>query len=175
MMADMHQSVEEGAGGDNNGSGTELYAPNGSYAHGFTVLHDELVGLILPDIEVICVVENSAPFPDKLSAVTLGPGRPYGWTLAFVEHTELDSCPVRHHCHLPSEGINLAHNLAFGNTAHGGVAAHLCDLVHIHRYEACLGTHVGCCACSLAACVSCPDNDYVVLKIHSLFFLCSQK
>jgi hypothetical protein len=172
MMTDVHESVEESACSNDNGSSAKLYAPDRSHAYGFTILYDEFLGLVLPDIEVVSVVEDAAPFPDKLSTVALCAGRPYSRALAFVKHAELDSCPVCYHCHLPTEGINLTHNLTFGNASYGRVTAHLCDLVHIHRYEACLGAHVSCCACSLTASVSGPDNDYVVLKIHSLFFFC---
>ncbi len=74
MMADVHESVEEGSCGDDNSASTELDAPDRSYADCFTVLYDELVGLVLPDVEIIGVVEDAPPFPNKFSAVALGAG-----------------------------------------------------------------------------------------------------
>ena len=168
VMADVHESVEKSSCCYDDGTGTKLHTPYCPDANSLTVLHDELFRLVLPDVKIISVVEHPAPFPDELATIALGAWRPDGRPFAFVEHAELDCCPVRHHCHLPSEGVYLAHNLSFGYTANSRVAAHLRNLVHIHRYEACPGAHVRCCACCLAACVSRPDNDHVVLEIHSL-------
>ena len=90
LVADVHQSVEERPGGYHHRTGPELHAPYRLYAYGDAVFHYQLFGLVLPDVEIVGMVEPVAPFPDKLSPVALRPWRPYGRSLALVEHSELD-------------------------------------------------------------------------------------
>jgi hypothetical protein len=105
----------------------------------------------------------ASPFPDKLSSVALGTGAPYGWALTHIEHAELNGGGIRDQTHLSAQGINLTHNLTFGNATHGRIARHLPNLVHVHRHQAGLRTHVGCCTGSLAACMSTSDDNHIVV------------
>ncbi len=171
MVADVHQSVKEGAGGNDDGLGAEGHPPDGGDAYGLAMLHDELVGLVLPDVEVGRMVERATPLPDKLAAVTLCAGRPDGRSLAFVEHAKLYGSAVGDHAHLTAHGVDLAYNLAFSDAADGRVAAHLRNLVHVHRNEASLGPNVGRRRCCLAACMTTADDDDVVIEISCILHL----
>ena len=164
-MSDMHETVEEGTRCDDHGLGSEGYPPDCGDAHGLAVLHEKLAGLVLPNVKVGNVVERVSPFPYKLSSVALCAWRPYGGTFAFVEHPELYGRPVGDHSHLSAHSVNLPHDLSLGDTANGRIAAHLCNLVHVHCHQASSGPHVGCSRGGLAACVPAADDNDVVVEI----------
>ena len=167
----MHQAVQECSCGDDDALGVELGSPDGFYADGLSVSNEQFVCLVLPDVEVVGMVEDGSPFPDKLSSVALGTGAPYGRTFADVEHSELDGGFIRYDTHLSAQCIDFAHNLSLGNTSDGGVATHLTNLVHIHRYQTGFGTHV-CRGCSsLASGMSSTDNEHVIIEFHTSFNL----
>ena len=71
MSSDVHQTVEKGAGRDDDTLCAYLYAPYRAHADGFPVLYEQLVGLILPDVEIGGAVKSRPPPPDKLSSVAL--------------------------------------------------------------------------------------------------------
>ena len=183
LPSDMHQSVEERSGCNHNSPRTQLHAPYRLHTNNplcvlrlssnSRLLHQQLFCLVLPDIEVGGLIQSSAPFPDKLTTVALGTGTPHGRSLASVQHTELDGCGIRHQTHLSTQGVYLADNLSFRNTAHGWVARHLCYLVHVHGDQTGLCSHVGCSTGCLAAGMATTDYQYVVVQNHCLsrFFL----
>ena len=86
----MHQAVQECSCGDDDALGVELGSPDGFYADGLSVSNEQFVCLVLPDVEVVGMVEPVAPFPNELSPIALRPWRPHGRSLALVEHSELD-------------------------------------------------------------------------------------
>ena len=151
LPTDMHQAVEEGAAGDDDGLGPDFCAPDSLHAHhlipdGETVRHrlyQQLIGLVLPDVEIRRGIQHGAPFPDKLTPVALGTRTPNGRSLAAIEHTELDGGGIGHQSHLSTQRIYLAHDLSLGNTTDGRIARHLRYLVHIHGDKQCLRSHVG--------------------------------
>jgi len=164
----VHQAVEESACGDDDALGIELCAPDGAYADSLAIVHEQFVGLVLPDVEVVGVIEDGSPLPDKLSTVALGTGTPYSRTLADVEHSELDGSLVGYDAHLATERIDLSYDLPLGDAADSRVATHLANLVHVHRYQAGLGTHVGRGCGSLASGVTATDNEYVIIESHKM-------
>ena len=116
------------------------------------------------------MVENGSPFPDELATVALSTRTPYGRSLSYIKHTELDSRLVGDDTHLSAQCINLSHNLSLGNTAYGRIATHLTNLVHVHRYQAGLGSHVRRGSSSLASSVATTDNENVIIESHNLYF-----
>ena len=171
LSAHVHQTVEEGSRSDDDALCIELGTPDGAHADGLAVSHEELVGLVLPDVEVVGVVEDGSPFPDKLATVALCARTPYGGTLSDVQHSELDGSLVGHDTHLSAERINLSYDLTLGDSADGRVATHLANLVHVHCYQASLGTHVGGGRSSLASGVPAADNKYVIIESHNLYLI----
>ena len=57
------------------------------------------------------------------------------WTLARVENLELDARCVGGESHDAAERVDFPHHLAFGQSADGGVAAHLSDARGLHRHK----------------------------------------
>ena len=168
LSSHVHQSVQESAGSDDDALGVELGSPDGAHADGLAVGNEQFVGLVLPDVEMVGVVEDGSPFPYKLAAVALSTWTPYGRTLSDVEHSNLDGGLVGHDTHLSAQRVNLSYDLSFCNTSDGRIATHLTNLVHVHRYQTGVGAHV-CSGCSsLASGVSSTDNEYVILENHNL-------
>ena len=165
--SDVHEAVQECPGRDHDAACPQLGAPYRAHSGGAAVLNDELVGLVLPDVKPLRRVERRAPLPNELLAVALCPRAPHGRSLAAVEHAELDCRSVRYAAHLSAQRINLPYYLSFGYTAHGRIAAHLRNLVHVHRYQTRAGTHARCRRCRLASRVAAADDQYVVFHFHN--------
>ena len=70
-----------------------------------------------------------------LLLIRLGPGRMHGRALGPVEHAELNAGGVDDLAHLAAERVDLADDLALGDTADGRVAAHLGDGISAHGQE----------------------------------------
>ena len=162
----MQQSVQKGARGDDHALGPELNAPHRAHTHSLALFHQQFVGLVLPDVESVDMVEHLAPFPNKAPAVALCPWAPHGRSLALVEHAELNGRGISDKAHVAPQGINLAHNLPLGNAAHGRVARHLCNFVHVYGNKAGFCPHVGSRRSGFASGVSAADNDNVVFQNH---------
>ena len=99
----------------------------------------------------------------------MGTRTPHGWALANIQHSELDGCGICHQTHLSTQGIYLTYNLAFGDTANCGIARHLCNLVHVHRDEAGLCTHIGTGTSCLATCVPTSNHQDIIIEFHPTF------
>ena len=99
--------------------------------------------MISCDVKIGSFIEFTSPFPYEFTTIALGSWTPHGRTFRTIEHTKLDGCGISDQSHLSSHGINLTHNLSFGNTTDGRIARHLCNLVHVHGYQTGLCAHVG--------------------------------
>ena len=170
--AHVHQSVQEGAGGDDDAACVERYAPYCLHAPHFTVLDEQAAYGVLPDVQVGRVFQHLAPGPDELGTVALRAGAPHGGTFRAVEQAELDGRSVRHQAHVSAQGVDFADDLSLGDAAHGGVAAHLPDFVHVHGDEAGLRAQAGCGGCGFASGMAGAYHDYVVVEFHCSLFLC---
>jgi hypothetical protein len=104
-----------------------------------------------------------APFPDKLSAITLGSRTPYGWPLAHVQHSELDGSSIRYQSHLTAKRVYLSDYLTFSDSAYSRIARHLCNLIHIHRHQTGLGAHVGRSASRFTTSMTTAYDDDIVI------------
>ena len=166
----VHESVEEGSRSNYDGFCAELYAPDGPHADDTLglLVDKKLVGLVLEDVKVRRVVEDSAPLPDELSAVALRTWAPYCRPLGAVQHAELYRRGVRYHSHLSSEGINLTDYLPLGYSADSRVTTHLSDFIHVHGDETCPGSNICRGRCGLTSGVSAAYYKNIVIEIHYL-------
>jgi hypothetical protein len=87
----------------------------------------------------------------------------------------LYGCTVGYQSHATAQGVYFAHDLSLGYTSHGRIAAHLCNLVHVHRYEARLCSHIGRSRSRFASGVSATYYKYVVMKFHSVLIFFGAK
>ena len=93
----------------------------------------------------------------------MGAGTPDGGAAGGIEQAELDADGVGDLAHDAAEGIDFAHQVAFGDAADGGVAAHLGDEVEVHGDEGGFEAHAGGGHCGLTAGVACADYGDIVL------------
>src|SRR5258707_95699 len=76
---------------------------------------------------------------------------------------ELDTYCVSDLAHDSPQGVHLAHQVALGDSAHGGVAGHLRDQIDVESKQGGLQPHAGGGHGGFAAGVSGADHHYVVL------------
>ena len=158
----MHQPVEESTCCYNDTLGINLCAPDGAYANGLLVFHNQFISLILPYFQILRFIESFSPLPDKLASVALGTRAPNGRPFANVQHTELDGGGISHQTHLSAKGIDLSYNLPLGDASDGRVARHLGNLIHVHCHQTSLGTHIGTGTSCLTACMTSSNDDYII-------------
>lgn len=164
----MYQAVEEGSGGQNHGSGAELYIERCLHSgDSLGVRLDEEAGYgVLPKKEVRLVFYFSAPGFHKPQSVALCARAPDGGAFTAVEHTELDGGFIGDEAHETTERINFPYDLSFGDASHGGIAAHLCNLVHVHGDEECFGAKACGGGGGFTAGMSGAYDDDVIQEIH---------
>ena len=63
FSSDMHQAVEERASGDNNAFSEKSDTPYGSDTGYLTVLNQQFLDSVLPDVQIGCILENFSPCP----------------------------------------------------------------------------------------------------------------
>ena len=73
--------------------------------------------------------------------IALGARRPDGGAARSIEQAELDADRVGDFAHDAAERIYFADQMSLGDAAHGGVARHLRDQVHVERVEGGLQSH----------------------------------
>ena len=96
------------------------------------------------------------------SLVGLGAAGAHGRTLARVEEAELDAGFVDRDTHLAAQRVDFAHQMALADTADGGIAGHLADVVEIEREHQSARTHPGSGKRCFDAGVAGADHDHVV-------------
>ncbi len=72
--------------------------------------------------------------------VGLGAGPAHGRAFAAVEQAELNPGPVRDPAHQAVQGIDLPHQMAFADTADGGIAGHFTQGLALVGEEQSAGT-----------------------------------
>jgi hypothetical protein len=121
----MDQTLQESAGGQDHGGGPQRLAIPRDHANHAAIRQDQILGGAFADFEVRRGFQRG---PHRLAikfAVGLGARPAHCRTLAPVEDAELDSGGIGDAAHQPVGGIDLAHQMAFADTANGRVAGHL--------------------------------------------------
>ena len=121
----MNKTTEESTGGQYHVVSQKTQAHLCDNALGFTLFNNQVIAGLLEYPEIRLVFQNLADRGLVQHAVSLRSGCPHGRALSAVEHTELDACLVGSDSHGAAEGIDFLDQMAFADTANGGVAAHL--------------------------------------------------
>lgn len=165
-LAEMQKTIEKSAVGKDDSARFHLDAEGSLDAADGVVVNEEFGYDVLPDIEVVGGGETLNPLLDKAFSIALTARTPHGRTFAAVEHTELDGALVGDDTHVSAESVYLPDNLSLSNATDSRIATHLTYFVHVHGDEERLAAHLCCGMCGFAPCVSCADDDYVIVKIH---------
>jgi len=193
----MDEAVEEGSGSDDGGTGkelatiAELKTENAAVRPGWTrnglavrqCLSEDLVDWLgffddkvdnfgLANVKAGLGLENLAHLDAVKLLVALGARAPDGRAARGVEEAELDAYSIGDFAHDAAECIDFADEMALGDAADGGVAAHLGNEVEVHSDERGLEAHARGGHGGLAAGMTgAHDNDIVLFgESHPILF-----
>jgi hypothetical protein len=127
------------------------------------VFEDEVYDFGLADVEAGLGLEEFAHFDAIELFIALGAGAPDGGTAGGVQEPKLNAYSVGDLAHDAAECVDFADKMALGDSADGGVAAHLGDEVEVHGDEGGLESHARGGHGGLASGVACADHGDVVL------------
>ncbi len=160
LQTNVDKAAEEGTGGQYHRFGEETQAHLGHHAFDLVLLDDQVVAGLLEYPQVRLVFQDFTHHCLVDSAVGLCTGGAYGRALAVVQNAELDAALVGGQRHGAAEGIDLFDQMAFANTANGGVAAHVTEGFHVMGQQQGFHTH----ACrrkrSLGTGMAAADDDH---------------
>jgi hypothetical protein len=103
---------------------------------------------------------NSAPVQ---SSVALSAWCPDCWTLAPIQHPELQRRKIGRSAHYTPEGIDLTNHGALCNPSNRGVAGHLANRLQRTGHQADSHTEAGSCHCGFSTGVTTANHDYAEL------------
>jgi hypothetical protein len=99
-------------------------------------------------------------------AITLSAWRPHGWTLAPVEHAELDHGEICSSSHYSAERVDLAYDGSLGNPTDRRVARHLSDRLERASDEPHSRAKPSGCHRGFSSGVTRPDDNYIELGLE---------
>jgi hypothetical protein len=131
-------------------------------SNGSAVGFDDLDNIPLFDVEI--GLEFALRFGAKLVRlfVALGAGSADARAFVAVQHSALDCRGVGVQSHESAERVNFTNDMAFGESADGGVARHLADGVEVLRKHDDLASEAAGCHGGFNSGVSCADNCDIV-------------
>ena len=126
----------------------------------------------LADVEAGLGLENLAHLHAVKLLVALGARAPDGGAARGIEQAELDANSIGDFAHDAAERVDFADQMALGDAADGGVAAHLRDEVEVHGDERGLQAHARGSHGGLAAGMTGAHHDHIVLfgESHPILF-----
>ena len=127
-FADVDQTAQKGARGDDHGGGGEFPPVLGAHPGQAAVGGEhQVVGPGLDNRQVLGFRQDVLHGQAVQFTVGLRPGAPDRRALGLVEHTELNTAAVDGPPHDAVKGIDLAHQLALGQTPDRRIAGHFAD------------------------------------------------
>lgn len=160
LQTNVDKPAEESTSGQYHRFGEETQTHLGNYALDLVLLDDQVVAGLLEYPQVRLVFQDFTHHRLVDGAVGLRTGGAYRRALAVVQNAELDAALVGGQRHGAAEGIDLFDQMAFANTADGGVAAHVTEGFHVMGQQQGFHTH----ACrrkrSLGTGMAAADDDH---------------
>jgi hypothetical protein len=130
---------------------------------GFALIKDQICYFGLLDLQVRLRLQHLPHFQAVRLLVALGARRPDCGAPRSVEQTKLNAHRVRNLTHDAAKGIDFAHEVSFGDAAHGGVAGHLRDQIDVERVKRGLEAHACRSHGSFASGMTSADDHYIEL------------
>src|SRR5207302_2269247 len=90
----------------------------------------------------------------------------HGWTFGTIEQLELNAGAVGRLPHQSAERVDFFDEVAFGETADGGIARHSSDGLALHRHQRNRRSATRANARSFGAGMATADDDHVKPRIH---------
>ena len=171
LVADMDDSVQEGACGQDGGLRPNLAAIDKNDTRASATLNQKSRNLAPDNPQPLLPGKKALNGGPVERPVCLGPRTLHRRALAPVEKPELDAGPVCRHAHDPVKGINLSHQMALAQSADCRIARHGADGIRAEGDQGRPGT----CARRRRRClgpgVPAPDHDDIEMfhVKHSYF------
>ncbi len=143
LHPDMHEALQERAGGEDYRRRLEDLANLRLDAAHRAVLDDQALDARLPHLQIRRSLEHALAARAIRGLVGLRTPRTHGGSLARIQKSKLDSGLVGRQAHLAAERVNLADQVALADTADRRVARHLADMVEVEREHQRARTHPG--------------------------------
>ncbi len=164
LRAHMNQTVQERAGGDDNGARDVRRAVVHDHARHTTRACGQPRDLAKHPGDVRFPLEGVGHPSAVLALIGLRPRRPDGRTAASIEQLELDSGRVDRTAHQPAKRVNLANQVPLCRSTNGGIARHVRHRVTRQRAQCHVTSHSRRGVRGLDASVTGPQNDNVKLQ-----------
>ena len=131
----MNDAAQERARGDHQRTTAE-HAPIGEFKRrDRAILQKETAGFRLDHRKARRLPDQALHRRAIKLAIDLGARALHGGALAAVEDAKLDARGIRRHAHQPVERVDLAHQMAFAETADRRIAGHRADRVETLRHQ----------------------------------------
>jgi hypothetical protein len=112
-------------------------------------------------MQVGCGFQMSTGGDAVFDLVRLSPRPANGQTAAFIQNPEMDARLVNEPTHEATEGIEFPNHVPLPHSSDARVAAHLADLIQVHREQGGADTELGRNMRGLNACVPSTDDHDV--------------
>src|SRR4029450_1748157 len=142
-VADMDQAVQKGSSGHHYGPCADLAAVHKSCTDNGLPVCEQLCDLALAESESgdrLELVPHLAPVERSIS---LGARRLHCRSTASIEHPELDAGLIDDPSHKTAQRVDLADEMALGNSTDRWIARHLSDQVEAQRDQGSSGSDSG--------------------------------
>ena len=157
----MNFAVQKRPRRQHHGFAAKTHADLGDCADDTVALHHQVVHGLLEQPQIRLVLQLVANRCFVQDTVGLRPRRPHGRAFGAVENAELNTRFIGRQCHRATHRIDLFDQMAFADTADGGVTAHLPQCLNVVRQEQGFAAHAGAGQCGLGASVAATDDDNV--------------
>src|SRR6267378_4487304 len=128
----MRETVQERPGGHDDGIARKRASVAQQYTSNPAPFDSELSYLCLKNSQIRLVLEHLAHADAVLLLVALRAWRPNRRTTAGIQQPKLNAHGVGDLTHDSAERIDLANQMAFGDSPNGRIAGHLRNQVQIH-------------------------------------------
>jgi hypothetical protein len=133
----MNSAAKEGACGNDDAAARETttFECLDSFDRRAIVTHQQTRNSALDCLHALVLFDHRSHGTPIQSAITLSAWRPHSWTLAAIQHAELERREICRASHDSTERIYLAHDGSLRDTADCRIARHLADCLERARNE----------------------------------------
>jgi len=170
FSANMDSPAEESAGSDNDRPCTKASSFEGFDAKYtcFVLVKQKPRDGPLHGTQGFMFLEEGPHCASIEPPVALSAWSPYRWTLAPIEHAELEHSEIRGSSHYPAQSVHFAYDGSFRNPTDRRVARHLADRFERASDEPYTGTQASCRNCGFSSGVTGPDDNHIELGLEIL-------
>ena len=169
LVTNMNKPPQEGSRRQNGTAAGNYVSIRQNHSTQHTMANDNIFDGSFNNLQSLCVDDLGLHCIAIELAICLGPGAANGWSLAPVQHSELNPRSIGNPAHQAIQRIDLANKLALAKAADSWIAGHDADRVLAMRYQCCPGTHARRYGSRLTAGMATANHHNVKLHAHILY------